>query len=217
MELDSYTGFWQLLQAKNSYKPDALLKSKAPASERARLRTSLDDKHGGNPGGLLDTQGGKIVMSAQTNTEADWINTRRQIGEMIAGVMGYPVWLLTNSANTESNVKLGEVQLQQHALRLMLRFASSLESILLTEEEIDAGWRISPDISGVEALQANVAEQAATAKILTEAGWTPQQAAAVVGLEEPEIEEPKKPDEPPPGAEEEDEETDIEEEETKDE
>lgn len=159
VSIDAKTSCWMDEQIDTGFPVNFEVSLNGSAEERKNEREVLNSLTGARDG-ILDTNGGKLKQVKGGVKEADWANTRKNAHETIALCTNFPAYLIGSEYSAESNVKEGRVDLLTHGLRLAEVICDVITPCLLTADEIEAGWTVSPDLDKVPEISVNKTAEA---------------------------------------------------------
>ena len=161
----------QASQLANSGKRTGILEYKKFLSEKAKKEAKDNFESMGSGGGnagriaMLNGENFKFTPMDLNMQELDWLNSIKLMREIICGVLGVPVQLLSSDASTYNNRKEVKKAIYADTISPLLRsYCEEMTSFLA--DDLAEGQFISYDLSEVKVLQEDASDNI---KKLTEA------------------------------------------------
>lgn len=174
-DVDRESGAWQKASLQNRGVVD--LHIEVPETLSAEQRTEIRDKilerqTGPNNARAPIVSSGKVNNLGMTAVEMDFVESRKAVWSEIASVFGVPMSVLGFTENVNlANAQAMEKMVWQDTVIPQLELIKRQLTHQLASE-FGPEWRLEPDLSGVEALQANMMEQTQIAQRLMQMGFS---------------------------------------------
>jgi len=174
-DVDRESGAWQKASLQNRGVVDLHIEvpDTVSAEQRAEIRDKIMERQTGpNNARAPIVSSGKVNNLGMTAVEMDFVNSRKETWKEIAMVFGTPLAALgliddVNRANGEAMERMVWQDTIIPQLELIKRQLTHQLA-----KDFGAEWRLEPDLSSVEALQANLEEQTRIAQRLMAMGFT---------------------------------------------
>lgn len=174
-DVDRESGDWQKASLQNRGVLDLHIEvpPEVTAEQRKEIRDKLTERQTGPANARAPiVSNGKVTQMGQTAVEMDFVGSRKAVWSEIAAVFGVPLATLgftenVNLANADAmNKALWQDTIVPQLDLLQRQFTHQLA------REFGQEWRMTPDLSNVEALQENLGDKLANAERLLRMGYT---------------------------------------------
>lgn len=174
-DVDRESGNWQKASLQNRGVVDVHIEvpSEVTAEQRQEIRDKWQERQGGPQNARAPiVSSGKINNIGQTAVEMDFVESRKAVWTEIAAVFGVPLSALGFTENVNlANAGAMDKMMWQSTILPQLDLVSRQFTQQLARE-FGPDWRMTPDLSGVSALQENYGDKLANAEKLMRMGYT---------------------------------------------